>query len=301
MTIEATAGLLEEVFPGTRTARPDYLRWLYVESPFGEAIEANSDDDAGRAGHYAIVPIDLVADGAPRRGALSLNTAVSERARGRGLFVSLASETLERAAAAGVETVIGVANANSTPGFERRLGFEVVTALPATVMVPTPGRTGGVDSAWAGPDSFAPGSLAAAVEPLLAPPATGIARTWTEATLRWRLASPGARYALHRSRDALAVSTVDRQGRIPVAVLLKVFAAAPLDGRARRAIVRAACRFHRAPLALHVGLNEMARFKGLPLPERLRPSPLNLIHRWLDGGPREGAVTRLEFLDFDAY
>lgn len=48
MSIDATAALLGQVFPGApRIARPDYLRWLYEASPFGAAIEANLDDEQG--------------------------------------------------------------------------------------------------------------------------------------------------------------------------------------------------------------------------------------------------------------
>lgn len=301
MAVEETAALLDRVFPDTRTSDVAYLRWLYEESPFGAVVEANHDDEAGRAGHYAIVPIALTVDGRLESGALSLNTAVHERARGKGLFVSLANRVLDQAREIGIEAVIGVANANSTPGFERRLGFEVVAPLPATVMAPTPGRARPVESAWSGPGAFAPGGIATQIGPLLRPPTTGIARAWTEETLRWRLASPGSRYALHRLDGALAISQVDARGGIPVAVVLKVFAGTPLDESARRAIVRAACRFHRAPLALHVGITDMVAFRGLPLPRRLRPSPLNLVYRRLDGGRRTAPIMRLELLDFDAY
>ena len=65
--------------------------------------------------------------------------------------------------------------------------------------------------------------------------------------------------------------------------------------------MRAACRHHRAPLALHVGLNDLVDFRGIALPGRLRASPLNLIYRSLVTPAREASIVRLEFLDFDAY
>jgi hypothetical protein len=37
------------------------------------------------------------------------------------------------------------------------------------------------------------------------------------------------------------------------------------------------------------------------LPERLRESPLNLIHRSLQQQPPPASIVRFEFLDFDAY
>lgn len=303
MTIDATAALLKRAFPeADRISRPDYLRWLYEESPFGSVIEANLDDEQGRAGHYAVVPVELAGGGATHPAALSLNTAVDERARGGGVFLRLASEAIEEAERRGVRMIVGVANANSTPGFVRYLSFELVGPLPANVLLPLPGRRRRVRSGWAGPEAFAPGGVAGGdLAELLAPPAQGLARAWTAETLRWRLAAPGSRYALHRSERALAVSTVDRSKAVPVAMLLKVFASEPLDAADRGAIVRAACRVHRAPLAVHVGVNEMVDFQGVALPERLRSSPLNLIVRYLAEAPAPSEIARFEFLDFDAY
>jgi hypothetical protein len=304
--VAKTAALLAEVFPGSDISRTDYLEWLYERSPFGPVIESNLDDEQGRAGHYALVPI-AIADGEARRdAALSLNTAVHERARGGGTFVRLAGETIAAAASQGVTEVVGVANANSTPGFVRRLEFELLTELPATVMLPTPGSTRAIRSAAVDDGAFGQGGLAAGADALLAVPAAGEMRLWTPETLGWRLARPGARYALHRRADLLAVSCAERQRGVTVAVLLKVFTDRDLTPASRRALVRAACRHHRAPVALHVGLNDLARFRGVALPKRLRPSPLNLIRRWLDGGKPAGAagdrpVARFELLDFDAY
>ncbi len=296
-----TAALLADVFPGSDISAPEYLRWLYEESPFGPVIETNLDDEHGRAGHYALVPIALTRDGVEHSAALSLNTAVHERARGGGTFVRLASETITEARRRGVETLVGVANANSTPGFVRRLDFELLTPLPASVMLPTPGSRRGIRSGWADTSAFAGDGLAADSEPLLAAPVTGEARRWTPETLRWRLAKPGARYALHRADDLLAVSCQDSRHGIGVAILLKVFAPSRVSAGTPRALVRAACRFHRAPITLHVGLNDLVDFRGMALPERLRESPLNLIYRSLQAQPPPASLIRFELLDFDAY
>jgi hypothetical protein len=299
--ISQTSGLLAEVFPGAYISQPEYLKWLYEQSPFGQVIETNLDDGRGRAGHYALVPIVLTRDGVEHSGALSLNTAVHERARGGGTFVRLASEAFVEARLRAVELVVGVANASSTPGFLRRLEFSLVTPLPASVLLSTPGSREGIYSGWADATAFARGGLAGGVEPLLAPPTVGEARGWTSETLRWRLSRPGARYALHRNEQLLAVSCEDRRHGIRVAVLLKVFAAASVQPRTQRALIRAACRFHRAPVALHVGLNDLVAFRGIALPERLRESPLNLIYRSLEDPKRRASIVRFEFLDFDAY
>jgi GNAT superfamily N-acetyltransferase len=299
--LPATAALLGGVFPGSDVSRLEYLRWLYADSPFGEVIEANLDDEAGRAGHYALVPVALTRDGVPISGALSLNTAVHERARGGGTFVRLASEAIELATRGGIRALVGVANANSTPGFLRRLDFELLGPLPASVLVPRPGGAGGLRSGWSDPSAFAAGGLAAGSGELMSVPARGEARLWDERTLAWRLERPGGRYALHRSQQLLAVSLLARRRGMRVAVLLKIFSRRPLEAGVQHALVRVACRFHRAPLALHVGFNRHVSFRGVALPERLRDSPLNLIYRSLEQSPRPGSVVDFEFLDFDAY
>lgn len=297
--IASTAQLLQEVFPDSEVSRPDYLRWLYEESPFGSVIEANLDDAQGRSGHYALVPIALSVDGEPRNGALSLNTAVHERARGGGVFVGLAREALETARRQGIGTVLGVANANSTPGFVRRLDFSLIGELPATVMISTPQRDRlGVRTTWAagaGRDTL---DAAAGV---LASDGAGMARHWNPDSLRWRLRAPGARYALHSSSEVLVVSTLVRNKGVRVAVILKVFTLGVLDAAGAKALVWSAARWHRAPLALHVGLNERFVPRGVLLPRRLRPSPLNLIRRDLTPEVQSRPIVQFELLDFDAY
>jgi len=296
----ATAQLLAEVFPHSHIANVDYLRWLYEESPFGPVVESNLDDDRGRVGHYALVPIALARDGVDYPAALSLNTAVHERGRGGGVFVELGERTVAKAAEMGLESVVGVANANSTPGFVRRLGFELLTPLPARMVTPLPGTSAGIHSAevrygsggWElGPEDDA----------VLSVPRRGEARRWTAQTLAWRLRRPRAGYAVHRGPGLLAFTCLERRAGLRIAVLLKVFAAAPLSGGECRALVRAACRHHRAPFALHAGLNDLVDFGGIAVPRRLRTSPLNLIYRSLVTPPREASIVRFEFLDFDAY
>lgn len=291
-------GLLDAVFPEAGIGEEAYLRWLYVDSPFGPVIASNLVDGGGLAGHYAVVPVALQVNGVPSHGALSLNTAVHDRARGGGAFVRLATDTYASAEASGIDAIIGVANANSTPGFIRRLSFVNAGPLPATMLVPLPGlRRDRFRSAPAEPDS----PLIDQCADLLEPAPTGLTRRWTPETLRWRLRRPGASYALHRSQHLLLVSALERRGPVRVAVILAAFAGAPVAPAEVRAGVRAACWYWKAPVALHVGTNDRVRFTGPPLPNRLRASPLNFITRSLGNDAPLPALSRFEFLDFDAY
>jgi hypothetical protein len=141
------------------------------------------------------------------------------------------------------------------------------------------------------------------VEPLLDRPVQGLARAWDRDTLAWRLASPRGPYRAHLASGAAALSTGARVGGMPVAVVLKLLPAPDTTSATVRALIAAACRSHKAPVAIHVGGSTGPLPRGLPLPVRLRPSPLNLIFRWLgadsDAPPPRPAAW--EFLDFDAY
>jgi GNAT superfamily N-acetyltransferase len=295
---EPTRRLLAEAFPDDpKFSRDAFLDWEY-DSPSGRVIERNRDDEAGRLGHYAVLPQRWQRDGVVEPWALSLNTAVSERARGQGLFTTLADETYELARTErGVRTIVGVANANSTPGFVGRLRFSLVGPLDVAVL---PWR----------PSIAARAIDRITVEQLLADPLVqnpvyrpgAFTRVWDAAELAWRLASPGASYSVFRAPGALAITCASSFAKVPVAVLLKVIVAGD-DVVDLGPIVAAACTHHRAPAALHAGSNPDLRFRGMPLPDRFRPSPLNLIVRSLDPDrPSESVIpSTFEFLEFDAY
>lgn len=298
----ATGRILSDVFPGSRIGGADYLRWLYRDSPAGPVVETNIDDEAGRSAHYAVVPCRFATREREITVGLSLNTAVSERARGGGVFTRIAEQTIEAAREQGYDAIVGVANANSTPGFLRRLGFTLIASLPATVLVPRPGKGPAVETLAAGALDVAGDPAVAELLASVHRPARGIEPVWSPESLAWRLASPGARYAVHRLPGALVVSTSERRSGVDVAVILAMLADHDLDRAEVDAIVRAACRRHRAPFALHAGVHAGADVRGVPLPRRLRPSPLNLIFRWLDPDQLAAPhVGRFEFLDFDAY
>lgn len=294
-SLAPTLRLLGEVFPGAPGADPDYLAWLYCDNPRGPVIEANADDELGRLGHYAVIPTTLRCAGATVPAALSLNTAVHERGRGQGLFVRLAEEALRDAERQGVACIVGVANANSTHGFVQRLGFTLAGPLPVQLMVPLPGaRTVAIRDGL--PEH---GRLEWILEGTAG---AGCSGAWNAESLQWRLRAPHARYVVHDGGDWLAVTTQTHQARVPVAVILAVLAARPLTAAESAALVRRVCARHHAPVALHAGINDAVVFRSVPLPGRLRPSPLNLIVRGLGSWRMtESRFSRFEFLDFDAY
>lgn len=106
-----------------------YVKWEYEENPEGYVVGFNAYFGSALAAHYATIPVSMIINGQKRLGLLSLNTATHPDHRGKGLFVKLAQQTYEYAKENGYEYVIGVANANSTHGFVKYLGFDLISPL----------------------------------------------------------------------------------------------------------------------------------------------------------------------------
>ncbi len=176
--LERCARMLMEVFPhGTYSA--ESLRWQYRDNPAGTVVGHDAiAPDGTIAGHYVLQPLVARVDGVVERGLLSFNTATHPAHQGKGLFTALAERSYTAAASSGYGFVVGVANANSTPGFTRRLGFTLVCALQALVGVRL--RTDESRSAQ-------------------------FERTWDDASAAWRAARPNARY--RSVGDALYAAT----------------------------------------------------------------------------------------------
>ncbi len=112
----------------------DYLKWQYSDNPRGHVIAYNAYTNDGEiAAHYAVIPIEMIIDGERTKGVLSLNTATHPEHRGKRLFTILAEKTYAKAAELGAKFVIGVANANSTHGFLKNLGFYLIAPLEVKV------------------------------------------------------------------------------------------------------------------------------------------------------------------------
>jgi GNAT superfamily N-acetyltransferase len=260
------ADLLGQVFGEGPKFTPAAIAWRYRDNPAGQVVGMDAWAGGRLAAHYVTCPLTALVEGAPRKGLLSLNTATHPDFQGRGLFTRLAEATYAAGAAAGYDFVIGVANANSTPGFERKLGFQLVTPLEAGVLARRPRRFRPAEVQFQG--------------------------LWDPPSLAWRLANPAGRYATGRSG---ALTGVWARTHLP---LVRCAAFLP-DAAARGGAPPAA--------SLFIGLEprlDLSRLGFLPVPQRLRPSPLNLIWRPLSAAvPKrlEPAAAAISFLDFDPY
>lgn len=115
----------------------EYLKWQYADNPVGPIVGFNAYWGDSLAAHYVTMPIYMNIEGKKTLGVLSLNTATHSDHRGKRLFTILADRTYQYAAENGYRFVIGVANANSTPGFIKHLGFKLIGPLTFKVGVGT--------------------------------------------------------------------------------------------------------------------------------------------------------------------
>ena len=105
------------------------FRHWYVENPCGRAISFNAYDGDKMVAHYVCIIKQMLIDGRVVNGINSMATVTHPDYRGRGLFKTLAKMTYDCARDNGYEFVIGVANANSFPGFMKYFPFQSVGQL----------------------------------------------------------------------------------------------------------------------------------------------------------------------------
>ncbi len=267
--LAAYARLLTDVFGGDKFTEAA-IAWRYRDNPAGMVVGADAWDGERLAAHYVTCPLEAKVGGRVVKGLLSLNTATHPDYQGRGLFTKLAEHAYGLGRDAGYGFVIGVANANSTPGFLRKLAFQHVERLHAGILGRLPRRLAETPVAFEG--------------------------HWRDELLAWRLANPTGRYAAARTGGVLGVWA---QTHLP---FVQCAAFVPDDGQALGPRVG-------TPLAatLFIGLEPRISLPGQwfwKIPERFRPSPLNLIWRPLAADmPREldPRAVALNFLDFDPY
>ncbi|SEG80318.1 GNAT family N-acetyltransferase [Bosea lathyri] len=260
--------LFSKCFPGSANYSRKYLEWLYCENPLGRAVGFDAWAGSDLAAHYVCVPVSYRYGGKVVRGLLSLNTATGEAYRGKGLFTKLAEATYARGTDLGMDFVIGVANANSTPGFVKRLGFELISPLDAKIGI-------GLGVEQTQEASFQ--------------------SVWDRDTIEWRLRSP--RNAVH------LVSRGDRSrfwayaGRKSVIAVAERQSVSGGDGAGSFPFARPQVFIGLLPAAANL------RGIAIDVPGRFRTSPLNLIFRPLAIGsasPKKSEIL-FDFLDFDAF
>ncbi|MGZ8286016.1 MAG: GNAT family N-acetyltransferase [Allosphingosinicella sp.] len=260
--------LLRLVFPKARHLTPRYLEWHYGRNPDGRAIGCNAFAGGEMVGHMASIVFPCRVEGEERRGLYMVNGAVHPEHRGRRLQSRISAAMFEEAERLGYALCFGTGNRWSTGPLLTR--FEMVRPLDARLGFGLPRRR----------------------EPDREP---SFERIWSDEALRWRMANPegcyssvrrGGRRALLSATGLPGVGAILYQG--PGREILPDLGPPP------------------GPLRVWLGLDPGVEWKGsdfLPIPTRLRPSPLNLVFKDLTGGGFFPDPDRIVFrgIDFDAY
>jgi GNAT superfamily N-acetyltransferase len=260
-------------FPKATKYQRQYLDWQYRLNPAGKALGFDAWAGDVLAAHYACIPVQISLEGKLVKALLSLNTATHPAHQGKGLFTMLAERTYAAAADEGYACIYGIANANSTPGFIRKLGFQLVEPLQAMIGVGSM-KMKRVDSA----DSSQFSTL------------------WDASSLTWRCGNPVNQVYQHRSGSII-------QYHAGAGKFISAYAEFP-----SQSLNDADVAPQRSPSALRLFLGlHVHKTTGIPcyanIPMRLRPSPLNFIYRDLSNRvpTLEAGRSNLSFLDFDAY
>lgn len=302
LELERTAALLNQVFEHSDPLTVASLRWYYDQNPAGLAAVGRVEENDKRIGNYALIPNRYRSiTGEERTLGVGVDLAVDPDARGSGAFRRTVEDSYRRGTQQGFDGILGVANANSSPRMVATLGWRALSPLPVT-MVPAIGRVGGFESAAVDDSSI--GSIDELVDSeFLRSSSAGFAPVWTPELLKWRLQRPGHEYSLHISDDLVVVSTRTHVSNVPFGVILGVLlrrACRPIPVGRIAAVVG---RHHKAPMVIHWGRSSALHMRGIPLPQKMMPSPLSLVlHSFATDFDRDQfELGEFGFLDFDAY
>jgi GNAT superfamily N-acetyltransferase len=113
-----------------------HLKWQYLNNPTGKLyvdFAIPQDDRSRAAAIYSVMPVHFRVSGQRMLGVQSLDTLTDADFRGKGLFTKLAQQVFERCRLEGVCCVYGFPNANSAPGFFRKLEWTRLDPVPFLV------------------------------------------------------------------------------------------------------------------------------------------------------------------------
>ncbi len=273
--LNACSSLFKDTYKIYQHLTSEYLKWQYVDNPAGQVIGFNAFSSGELIAHYACIPVLCNLNGIESRGLLSLNTATHPDHQGKGLFTKLANKTYDKAIENGFEFVVGVANANSSPGFINKLGFQLVGPLDARLGVGLPHRS-------------VEGSKMIQFQ-----------RIWTQDLIEWRLANPSGNYGIKVGSDG-RICVYAKTGWTGVTAVM-------FDSDKLGVSLPTQKPYHsRNPIKLWIGADPSViwpRSFYYNIPIALRASPLNLIFKDLTKqnillDPKNVMIF---CLDFDAY
>lgn len=242
--------LQNTVYEGKHIFTENSFKHWYLDNPNGRVVSYNALCGGSIVAHYALIPIKMNFDGDVQPGLLSMATVTHPEHRGKGLFKTLAKTSFEYAVTAGYKFVIGVANANSFPGFVKYFDFKEISKLDVLI-----GTSNEIE-----PDGD-----------------RKIKIYWDEAGYKWRIGRMGY------SKDMKAVYGTKSFWKFKKAPLIKTFLGC-VDRETLKKINIPHSNISR-PFNLYVGLGSNACNIGYKkLPSFIEHSPFHLIYMDLTKG-----------------
>lgn len=262
VSLQKLVDLQNAVYGGGHEFHISGFKYRYLENPIGRVISFNAFYGEELVAHYACVPMKMRIDNRIVVGLLDIATVTHPNHRGKGLFKKLAQTTFEYAKNNGFEFVLGVANANSFPGYMKYFNFTFVGRLEV---------------------KFGFGRQ-------IVPDGDKIYSVyWDKPSLEWRLKCGYANYRInkssiegcHKSILKTYMGTFDTE-------LLKT-----IEDKGKKKYL---------PLSLYVGLGAKIKSPYVKVPKFIKHSPFNLIFMDLTDGnlpPINRDNIFFQLIDFD--
>ena len=236
--------LQNTVYAGKHVFTSQIFQHWYCDNPNGNVVSFNALYGNIIVAHYALIPVKMEIEGRITSGLLSMATVTHPEHRGKGLFTKLAKMTYEYSAQKGFEFVIGVANANSFPGFIKHLNFQDIGMLDVMI-------------------GCSPKIKASTMKTFK--------MYWDKSTIQWRLGS--GRY----SKGETSVFGTKAIWKFEKAPFLHTFMGYVHEDLLAELNIPKVCSIWR-PFNLYVGIGSNARDLGYhDVPKFIKRSPFHLI------------------------
>lgn len=244
-SLKQISDFLAFVYEDEKKFNYDYISWLYRKNPDGKIIGYNAFDDKNNIiAHYALLPRLANFQNEDIKIALSINTATSKEAQGKGYFKKLASMSYDLAKDLGIEKIIGVANKKSLHGFINSLGFKKICELEARISF----------TSFIKKDVNSNGSIFKLV--------------YDQDILNWRLSNPNKKYKiLHKKHQIIYTDT-----KILFRVIMKFLSE-------QKTTIRKS-HLNLPKIYLWIGKSKEIKWNkyfSFNIPSLLRPAPLTFI------------------------
>ncbi len=256
----------------------EYLSWLYEMNPSGVAIGVDAFHRDLIIGQVICVPGTYLLNGKHQKGLLAVNVVVHPKYQGRFLFKKLGLSVCELGSREGYDFVWGVANAAATPGWVRQMGFQLVRPLEAKVGI---------------------GSLLDEKIWKITSLETEFRRVWTMEELLWRSCNPIHSISLTTKNSSKIKTFISDTGRTGLVAVAEISMEEDIKG------IKSAQPFKVILPRVFLGLIPNFAFPStyMTIPDKLKPSPLNLVYKNLndESDYLDPSGCFINFLDFDAF